>query len=408
MRILVVSQYFWPESFRINEVVKSLVEHGLTVDVLTGKPNYPEGSLYSGYRFWGCQKENYHGATVYRVPLVPRGKNSISLILNYISFVFTGVMFGPKFIRGQQYDAILVYAVSPVLQAIPALFFGYLKNIPVIVWVQDLWPQSLSATGFVHNRYILSAVEKMVRFIYHRADLLLIQSRAFEAPVSDLADGTPIEYFPNSVDSAFCNPSQIDIPHVLGMEDGFSVLFAGNIGTAQGVAAIVEAAYLLRDFSDINFVVLGDGSLRPWMVNEINQRDLRNLHLPGRFPRETMPGFMQRASVLLVTLADEEIFSLTIPNKVQAYLATGRPIIGCMRGEGARIINDSEAGLVTPPEDGEALAQAVLQLYNATPEERDLMGKKGQSYFEAHFNHGMLIGRLEEVFSRFKIKSEDR
>lgn len=394
MRLLVVSQYFWPENFRINEVSKALSEKGMQIEVLTGKPNYPEGTVYSGYSVWGCQREQFGAAQLRRVPLIPRGKNSrLLLAINYLSFIFFGLICGPWLLRGRRYDAILVYGLSPILQAIPALLLGWIKRIPVIIWVQDLWPESLSATGYVRNGLVLRVVRRLVRFIYEHTDLLLVQSQAFVAPVAALAGKTPI-YYPNSVDDTFAQPVCSEPPEISGLGNGFSVMFAGNIGTAQAVEVIVEAALLLKERADIHFVVLGEGSRWEWMRQQARKNGLDNLHLPGRFPIETMPGFMQKASALLVTLADEEIFRATIPSKVQAYLAAGRPILACLNGEGAELVTKAGAGLAVPAEDARALVAAVLRLYHMSPEEREAMGARGRLYYAEHFAHDMLMDQL--------------
>jgi glycosyltransferase involved in cell wall biosynthesis len=209
-----------------------------------------------------------------------------------------------------------------------------------------------------------------------------------------LASGTPVMYYPNSVDGSFAEQANSAPPIVTGLETGFSVMFAGNIGTAQGVEIIVEAAELLKQYTDINFVVLGDGSCRAGMLKETRQRGLNNLHLPGRFPVETMPGFMQKASVLLVTLTDQPIFALTVPNKVQAYMAAGRPIIACLNGEGARLVEEASAGLATPAEDAKALADTVLSFYRLSSGEREVMGSNGRKYYKDHFEHDKLVEQL--------------
>ncbi len=394
LRVLIVSQYYWPEGFRINEVAKSLLDKGVDVEVLTGKPNYPRGDIFAGYRAWGCLREVHDGININRIPLLARGKGGWRLALNYLSFVFSGLMFAPWLLRGKKFDVIFVYAPSPILQTIPAIFLGWLKGCYVVLWVQDLWPDSLSATGYVNNKTILKLVEHVVRFIYRHVDLLLVQSEAFIQPVSALASGTPVKYYPNSVDESFSVPTSAAVPVIAGLNAGFSVMFAGNIGSAQAVEVIVEAATLLKDKADIQFVVLGDGSRREWMVQQAKILGLSNLHLPGRFPVETMPGFMQKASVLLVTLADQPIFAATVPNKVQAYLAAGRPIIACMRGEGANLVAASGAGLAVPAGDAKALAEAVLRLHRMSPHEREAMGDKGRLYYRQHFSHDMLVDRL--------------
>ena len=399
MRALILSQHYWPESFQINALAQTLAEQGVQVEVLTGKPNYPAGAVFPGYRAWGCQRELHGAIPVHRVPLLPRKSGGVRLALNYLAFVLSGLVFGPWMLRGKRFDVIFVYASSPILQAIPAIFLGWLKGCPTVVWVQDLWPQSLSATGHVKNRHVLKLVEHVVRLIYRHVDLLLVQSEAFVAPVRALAGDTRIVYHPNSVDDSFNAPARAPAPPVPGVGSGFCVLFAGNIGSAQGIDVIVEAATLLRDETGIDFVVLGDGSRRAWMAEQVSARGLRNVHLPGRFPVETMPAFMQQASALLVTLADEEIFSYTVPSKVQAYLAAGRPILACLNGEGARLGEAAGAGLSVRAGDGAALATAVLRLYKMSAPERDAMGVKAHQYHCQHFAHGMLAGRLRALLA---------
>ncbi len=394
-----MSQYFWPESFRINELVQSLVKRGLVVDVLTGKPNYPEGKVFEGYRGWGCQRDQWSGATIYRVPLIPRGINSArKLVFNYLSFVVSGLLIAPWMLRKHRYDAIFVYAPSPILQAIPALFLGWLKRCGVIIWVQDLWPESLEATGYVRSSRVLKWVETVVRFIYRHTDLLLVQSEAFVPKVAALAPEKKIAYYPNSVDSTFANPPNVALPDLPELNDGFCVMFAGNIGSGQAIEVIIEAAALLKDYADIRFVVLGQGSRWDWMREEVRARGLSNVYSPGRYPVETMPGLMQKASALLVTLADQPIFAATVPSKVQAYMAAGRPILACINGEGARLVSKAKAGLVSQAENAQELAESILSLYEMTDVERAKMGDNGRLYFKEHFDQDMLTDQLIDYF----------
>lgn len=399
MRILIVSQYFWPEYFRINAIVESLIARGIEVEVLTGKPNYPDGVVAPGYRAWGCQREPWNGATLHRVPMIPRGRKShLGLSLNYLSFVLSGSFVGAWLLRKRRYDVIFVYGISPILQAFPALLIGRLKGIKVVTWIQDLWPDSLSATGYIKKRYILSFVKYFVSYIYRHCDLLLVQSRAFEAAVKALASQTRIEYYPNSVDEFFSAPVTTEVPVVGGFEAAFPVMFAGNIGTAQGVDVIVEAARLLSKLDDIQFIVMGDGSCREDMMELADGYKLTNIHFPGRYPVELMPGFMKNAASLLVTLTDEPIFAATVPNKIQAYLAVGKPIIASLNGEGARLVVESGAGLAAAAEDAPALADAVMSLYEMSVAERSKMGDKGRDYYQQHYDHEKLMDQLIEHF----------
>ncbi len=398
MRVLIVSQYFWPEGFRINYIARTLVEKGVQVDILTGKPNYPEGHIAEGYRAWGTQREMWAGATVFRVPLFPRGARSPwRLALNYLSFIFSGLIFGPWLLRKRQYDVVFVYGLSPILLAIPGIFLARLKRRKLVLWVQDLWPDSLSATGYIRHPRLLRWVELLVRWIYGNSDLILVQSRAFIAAVSALAPGNTIAYYPNSVDATFGESPDphVILPTVPALETGFPVMFAGNVGAAQAVGVIVEAAELLKPHPEISFVVFGQGSRWDWMRDQVAVRGLTNLHLPGRYPVETMPGLMQKAGALLVTLADEPIFAMTVPNKVQAYMAAGRPILACLNGEGARLVaEEAQAGLSVPAQDAKALAAAILQMYQMPAEDRMRLGANGRRYFKAHFDHDKLVVEL--------------
>ncbi len=214
--------------------------------------------------------------------------------------------------------------------------------------------------------------------------------------VSRLAHGTPVKYYPNSVDASSSRTATVGVPEIPGLGHGFSVVFAGNVGTAEAVEVSIEAATLLKEQGNIQFVVAGDGSRRDWMFQEADQRGLTNLHLPGRLPVEMMPGIMQKASALLVTLADESIFAATVPNKVQAYMGAGRPILACMRGEGARLVTAAKPGLAVPVEDGFALAEAVFHLRAMPEAERDALGNNGRAYFQEHFDHDRLVDQLIE------------
>ncbi len=398
MKVLIFSQYFWPESFRINDITKSLCAKGLHVEVVTGKPNYPNGIILDGYKSLGYQLDSHYDVEIHRIPLVARGRGALRLLINYISFVISGLLFSPWVLRRKRFDVIFVYGLSPILQAIPAIFLGWIKGIPVVLWVQDLWPESLSATGYIKNKMVLKLVEYAVRFIYRHVDLLLVQSQSFIEPVNTLASSTPVKYYPNSVDETFYAPITTDVPAMSGLRDGFSVMFAGNIGSAQAVEVIIEAATLLQEYTDIHFVIIGDGSRRDWMLQETNDRGLSNFHLPGRFSVDTMPGLMRKASALLVTLSNQDIFAFTVPSKIQAYMAAGRPILACLNGEGARLVVEADAGLAVPAEDAKKLADAVLQLYRMSVIDRERLGRNGQHYYKEHFDHDKLMVELIGLF----------
>lgn len=400
MNLLVFSQYFWPENFRINDLVQSLKKH-VSVEVLTGQPNYPQGSVFAGYRAWGCQTEQWRGVALHRVPLAARGRGgALRLAANYLSFILSAALVAPFKLRGRPVDIVFVYAPSPLLQAIPAILISCIKGAKLAIWVQDLWPESLEATGFVRNRSVLAMLRCVVRWIYRRADLILVQSEAFMAPVAALADAGKIRYYPNSADEVFTGAHADADCVIAGLEEGFSVVFAGNLGTAQAVETIIDAAALLSGYPEIRLVLVGSGSRVAWLQREIESRKLCNVQLAGQHPLTAMPAILRRAGALLVTLKDEAIFYHTVPSKVQAYLATGRPIIACLNGEGARIIEQAGAGMTCPAEDAAALAATIARLYLLPAAERSQLGKNGLRYFESHFNGEHLTRTLIAHFEK--------
>lgn len=408
MRILIVSQYFWPESFVINDIARSLALKGHNVTVLTGKPNYPEGKIAAGYRAWGIQQELYAGAEVIRVPLVPRGNGSPwRLALNYLSFIFSGMTLAPFVLRGWAYDLVFVYAPSPLLQALPAVLLAWLKRAPLVVWVQDLWPESLMATGFVKNRWMIKVVEALVRYVYHRADSILIQSEAFRGPVTRLTGNQEkVRYYPNTAQSSQDETEKmVESELVSRLRKCFAVVFAGNLGAAQSLETILFAAKCLKAQPEIQFFIVGSGSRGAWFAQEVDRRKLANVVLTGRLPHAEMPAVFAAASALLVTLADSPALALTIPSKLQAYLAAGRPVIASLNGEGERLVRCAETGFTCPAGDAEALAAAVLKLYGLPSSERDRMGSNGRRYFEEHFEPS---NRLEELIELFQGLSQQR
>lgn len=399
MHVLVVTQYFWPENFRINDLVSGLIERGHKVTVLTGIPNYPEGRFYTGYGVFRNSSQDYNGARVIRVPLVPRGKGGgVTLVLNYLSFVLSACIFAPFRCR-VQYDLVFIFEPSPVTVALPALFLKFLHKIPIMFWVQDLWPESLAATGAVRSRWILDRVSGVVRFIYRRCDKILITSQSFRKSI-ELHDGAleNILYFPQSAEDIFQPLAERQTVAALnGIPQGFWIMFAGNIGAAQDFQTIVVAAEKLKGHQDIHWVIVGDGRMREWAESEVSTRGLSdNFHFLGRHPLEAMPAFFSLADVLLVTLRKEPIFALTIPAKIQSYLACGRPVIAALDGVGALIVEEAGAGFTCPAESPDSLVRAILKMYETPKSVREKMGINGRRYYEANFDRNMLLDRLEE------------
>ncbi|MGB0712420.1 MAG: glycosyltransferase family 4 protein [Gammaproteobacteria bacterium] len=398
MHILIVSQYFWPENFRINDLAQGLLERGHEVTVLTGLPNYPEGRISEGYLHPKHWREDYRGAEVIRVPLIARGAGGgIRLALNYLSFALAASLMGPWRLAGKKFDAVFVFEVSPITVGLPAALIRRLKNAPLLFWVLDLWPESLSATGHINNRAVLGLVDGLVRFIYRRCDRILVSSRGFRERIGKQGvEPERIDYFPNWAESLFLGTDSdsgtLDTP----LPKGFVLMFAGNIGASQDFETILAAAEQLRDRTDIHFVILGSGRRGDWVATEVRARKLEHsFHLLGRKPLEDMPLYFAHADAMLVSLKSQAIFDLTLPGKVQSYMACGRPVLAMLAGEGVAVIEESGAGVATPPGDASALAQSITHLADMPRDEREEMGQAGLDYYRAHFDREMLLDKLE-------------
>ena len=416
MKVLIFTQYFWPETFGINALTRKLRDNGVEVTVMTGKPNYPEGKVFAGHSAWGTARESYDGIEVLRVPIFPRGKqSSLRLLLNYLSFIVAGTVIGPWLLRGRSFDAVFVYAPSPLLQALPAIWLARLKRAPLALWVQDLWPESLSATGFIKNQRVLDLVAHVVRFIYRHTDRVLVPSEAFRAPILALTQNkVDIHYYPNAWVEEQAPDVSVEVETLAkDIASGFSVVFAGNLGAAQSLETILNAAERLQKAgSRARFFLIGSGSLSSWLSDEIQRRTLRNVVLPGRFAPTAMTRLYEAASALLVSLRDEPIFALTIPSKVQGYLAAGRPVIASLNGEGARVVKEAEAGVACSAGDAGALAEAVQVLAGLDGRSRNEMGENARRYALAHFSlDGLttaLVGQFEALVAAHAIQKQEK
>ena len=360
MKILIVTHYFWPEQFRINDLALELKARGHDVGVLTGMPNYPSGRLFEGYDWWRKRRDRLQGVPIYRVPVFLRRQGrGWQLALNYGSFVLSTCLLAPWHLRRREVDLIFVYEPSPFTVGIPAILLRQLKQAPLLFWVQDLWPESLTAAGAVRER---------------------------------------VFYYPNWAESFYrpLAPSEADLQGVK-LPEGFRVIFAGNLGEAQSLETIVAAAERLKSHGDIQWLIVGDGRRGSWMRQQVADRGLgASVTFLGSFPPERMPHLFAHADLLLVTLKDDPVFARTVPSKVQSYMACGRPIAAALGGEGARVIAQSGAGVAVNPGDDQALAAAVLRLYQSPLSERAAMGRAGRAYYEAHYSRDMLITRLEQ------------
>jgi glycosyltransferase involved in cell wall biosynthesis len=397
MRLLVVTQYFWPENFRINDLTAELVRRGHQVTVLTGLPNYPDGQVFSEFRKDPHSFLKYEGVEIVRVPMTARGRGSFRLMLNYFTFAVSASVLGPLKMRGRDFDAIFTCQLSPVTVGLPAAVMRFVKRVPMVFWVLDLWPNSIQAVGAVHSHFILRAIGWLVKFIYNRCDLILAQSKSFIPQIKKYTKTSKrVEYFPSWAESIFDQKSGIFANEVPVRPESFSVMFAGNIGDAQDFPAILDAVEKLRSHTNIRWLFLGDGRASPWVAEQIKQRNLQDCALMlGQHPLKRMPSFFMHADALLVSLKDDPIFSMTIPGKLQSYLASGIPVVAMLNGEGADVVKKSKSGLTCNAGDSAGLAAAVLRLSEMTKDQRIGMGKNGLEASKRDFDRTMLMDKLE-------------
>lgn len=405
MKILVVSQYFWPENFRVNDLVAELVKRGHEVTVLTGYPNYPDGVVFEDFKANPGNYAKFAGADIARVPLAPRGHGAARLAMNYASFVVSASLLGLFKLRGRQFHSIFVFEPSPITVGIPAIVMKWAKKAPIVFWVLDLWPESLRAVGIVKSERILRLVGALVSFIYRRCDVILAQSQSFIAQIKKHCHpGQRVEFFPSWAEGLFGKATSASAQELASFSGRFKILFAGNIGEAQDFPAILDAAERLKARHDIQWILVGDGRMAAWVADEIKRRGLaQTVTMLGRFPLERMPSFYAGADALLVTLKKSDIFAMTIPGKVQSYLAAGKPLLGMLDGEGATVISNAKAGLVCAAGSGADLGRIAQELADSAPHTHRSMGEAGQAYYRTQFERETLMTRIEQILLSARI-----
>ncbi|MGR3268969.1 glycosyltransferase family 4 protein [Vibrio vulnificus] len=389
LKLLVVSQYFWPEQFLINELVDSLSSEGHEVEVLTAEPNYPSGEIYSDYVTNKDKYKKFGDVKVHRCKILPRGKSKIGLIGNYLSFMFSSTYYVKKHFRKSNFDAILFFQLSPVFSGLPAIVCKNQLGIPLATWVQDLWPESLTATGQVKNRIIIEKIRSFVKYVYRNSDSIYIQSEWFREKIQSEIEPesySKIKYLPNWSNKCFECSEIVNIDFYSKVDNVFDFVFAGNVGEAQDIDNIIKAVSLVESDKKFRVVIIGDGNAKnraESLVHDMNLSD--RFKFISRKDIKFMPAVFNRSDALLVSLRNEEIFNMTIPSKVQAYLASGKPILASLSGAGAEIISESQCGIVSSPGNAEELSVAMQKMMNLSSADLFAMSSNGKSYYKDHF-----------------------
>lgn len=398
--ILVISQYFYPEQFRITDICTQWVKRGYKVTVITGIPNYPQGKFYKGYGLFKKRKQIYKGIKIIRIPIIPRGNNSFMLLLNYLSFVISGFFW--KIFTKIKADIVFIFEVSPMSQALPGVWYAKKKKIPCYIYVQDLWPENVKILTGIKNKKILGAIGKMVDYIYSRCTTIFTTSKSFVKSINDR--GVPIEkikYWPQYAEDYYVpqKKKKNKKKNKNKTDESFNIIFAGNIGNAQGLDILPKVAKKIKTKSDkkIKFNIVGDGRYKQELEKEILREGLSDMFiLFPKQPSTKIPEFMATNDAAYIGFADEKLFSMTIPAKLQTYLACGMPIIACASGETKKIIKDSNSGLCSRLGDVDELAENILKMSGKSKEELKTLGDNARGYYEKHFDKQTLLDQMDK------------
>lgn len=398
MKILIITQYFWPENFRINDLATFLTQKGHKITVLTGYPNYPDGKVFNEFKENPNNFYSYGNVEIKRVPIISRGRSRLKLILNYISFVFSATFYGMMKINRDNFDVIFVYEPSPITVCLPAIFISR-KRIPIVFWVLDLWPDSLFDLG-IKNKFIINSVKLLVKYIYSKCTLILGQSKTFVKKIKKMSPSSEVAFFPSWSEELIYQINDITNSSVIFDKNLFNIVFAGNIGQAQDIKSVLKAAKELKDLKNVKWIFLGDGrALEELKLLSKKYDILDNVSFPGRVPLSDIPVLLNQADALLISLREGQAFSSVIPAKLQTYLQIGKPILGMLSGEGADIIEQAKVGLVCKPGDYKELTKNVLKLKNLDKKSLEGMGENGPIFSNQFFQREMLLSKLNVILS---------
>ena len=400
MKILIITQYFWPENFRINEVSEELVRLGHKVYILTGYPNYPKGKIYSEFKKDFKKFSQYKGAEIIRVPLLARKKNKLNLALNYISFLVNSIFIGYFKLKDKKLDIIFTCQLSPVTIGITSAFFSKIKKIPQIFWVQDLWPDTLVALKILKKDWQINIFKVLVNWIYSKCDLILAQSKNILREIEKYPSvKNNVYYFPTWGESNLFLKTSHPAREIKSKEV-FTILFAGNIGEAQDFPNLIKAFQdlILNEVKNFRIILIGDGSKKEWVKTEVKKLKIEKyFEFYDSYPLERMPSFFRHADALLVSLLNKKVFNMTIPGKISFYLTSGIPIIGMICGEGAEVIKKSQGGLVCDSGDYKSLSKIISKMINLDKTNLKKMGINGKKYAFQEFSKIKLINDLNKI-----------
>ena len=401
MRILLISQYFWPEQFTINEVVK-LISKKNYIEVLTGKPNYPNGKFFDGYNFFNKTLEKYNKINVFRCPVIPRRNGStLNLILNYFSFLIFSIFFLFYF-SFKKYDLILTYQTTPITVAIPGIILSKIKKIPFIIWVQDLWPDTIKATGHINNNKIYNLTKIISNYIYKSSTVILTQSKGIRNILKKILDKKSIYYLPNITNEDFKIIKNSTFKKKLSLNKNINFMFAGNIGTAQNIDFILKLANRMKDSKQIKFLIVGGGSMLNKLIRIKKKNKLDNLIFFGHKNKYEMRNYFSVADFMILTLKDRKIFNNTVPNKLINYLFLGKPIISFASGEACEIVQNANCGFVLKNKNILEAEKLIKKISKLKLNKKNFFGRNAKKYYQDHFSNKKFEFSINNIFNNLK------
>lgn len=399
MHILIVSQYFHPESFRINDIATEWVKRGYKVTVLTGVPNYPMGKFFPGYSWTKKRKETWNGIDIVRIPLIARGHSSIGMVLNYYSFPISG-WFWNRFNQVKA-DMVFSFETSPMMQV--KIGCGYAKKhkVPHFAYIQDLWPENVETVTGIHNRLIIGPIDRMVDKIYKKLDMIFVTSPSFVNAVvnrKNPVDPKKVKYWPQYAEE-FYQPMEKKKVDGIPDDDSFKIVFTGNIGTAQGLDILPNTAKLLKT-ENVKFVIVGDGRYQAEFEKHIDKCGVRDkfIMIP-RVPADQIPRILSVCDAGFISFKKTPLWEMTIPAKLQSYMACGKPIIASASGETKRVIEEAQCGLCCEIGEADTLAEGIRNMMQSDVE---TMGKNARTYFDSQFQKKNLMDEMDLEISQWK------
>lgn len=399
MNLLVISQYYNPEQFRINDICKEWVNRGNHVTVVTGIPNYPEGKYYKNYGIFKKRKETIDGVEIIRLPIIPRGKNSIMLMLNYISFVISGFFFS-KFTK-RDFDQVFIYEVSPMTQALPGVWYAKRKKIKCSIYVMDLWPESIELATGIHNQKVLHLVGKMVDYIYKKCDNIIASSKSFIKEIEKRGHSKEkISFWPQYAEEFYKPVLQENCQDIeIKQDDFFHIIFAGNIGQAQGLDVLIDTAKILKEKNlKVKIFLVGNGRAKENLMKQVEKNDLEEyVYFIDKKPATEIPKYYAMCDMAFISLKKDRISEQILPAKLQSYFACGIPVLGCIDGEVKDVIEDSKAGFCVESGNSEKLAEMIEKVVRLNEKERNQLSQNALNYFKKNYEKEMLLNKIETI-----------